>query len=40
MSNDNGSVGINRYIVGCKWGFFGDLGTIRLGINRYIVGCK
>ena len=40
MSNDNGSVGINRYIVGCKFVYPYSLVSNFMRINRYIVGCK
>ena len=32
--------GINRYIVGCKLIYVGNVASTVEGINRYIVGCK
>ena len=34
------SLGINRYIVGCKLISVAILDMLASGINRYIVGCK
>ena len=33
-------VGINSYIVGCKYIYVGNVKSDANGINSYIVGCK
>ena len=40
VDDDGGIHGINRYIVGCKYGAKNAAPRQTLRINRYIVGCK